>query len=1500
MTVPDTLGELERRIRWDPSLARDSHLLESYGKVGYEHWQRGRWDLAHDWFGRGLAAQEEIGRRAGVDGSAPTVLDRDFTSVIGVLALLDVYVKQRLLAGEPLDRTVLFGGRDRRGMGPSSFLSWGVGNQSYLDYWREYFPNYVSDGETHERLRPLRLARAVQYNAWRCPDGQVRHYIGAGAQAERQWEAEGRPPLLRLRDDHRERGRAELKRLGVPEEAWFVGLHVRVAGYHDLRNSDVNSYWQAIEAIVERGGWVIRMGDRTMEPLQPPEGMKTVASRVIDYVFSDCWSDWMDVYLWADGRFLVGTISGPFAVPGTFGVPAVGTNWCPMAPRYWYSRDLYIPKQYRSERESRLLTFSEILSSPIGFSHLSEELARLGVRAIDNSPEQIKEVVVEMLDRLDGTTTYTDEDEQLYQRFDRMEPPVKHRIPGGGTRIGRDFLRANAHLLDDHRLAVRSRRSSPAPVGADAPAAGGDGRLRILFFMRDAALLRVYGGALRLLSEAGHEVDLAHDLERGLDEAARLAAERPSVRFGFAPRGDGRLWAPFAGWLRGLRDQLRYAHPDYELAPKLRARGRQLAPAPLRPLGDLLVRRGYALVERTLRAIARVEEAIPPSRALRRFMRVRAPDVVLVSPLVDFARVQEPALKAARALGIPAAVCVPTWDTLSNKGLIGVAPDRVLVWNDAQRDEAVRLHGVPAGRVAVTGAPVFDQWFDWAPRRSRREFCGMLGLDPDRPLLLYVCSSRFIATDERDAVLRWIKAVRASDDPVLAGASILVRPHPKHLRPWRRALQRESVVVWSQETSRFEAGHDEDYFDSIFHSSLVVGANTSAFIEAAILGRRVYTWQAPEFAGGQEGTLHFRQLLEVGGGVLNVARDLPEHVESLRRALGEPAGAEQPAFVGAFVRPFGLDTPSAAILAAEIEGTATAEALPLGRGRPVVRAAVLPLALLVFLLHHSAARARRVPRLARRRLRAVRKRARRLKRLVKRAGKRLEQAVRERGRALRGHPRVARLELRLAERRVAGQGGAADYMGLGDLQLEHGLVERALTSWEHAVRLDPSLVKAHRKLGYEHWQRGRWDLAHDWFGRGLAAQEEIGRRAGVDGSAPTVLDRDFTSVIGVLAFLDVYVKQRLLAGEPLDRTVLFGGRDRRGMGPSSFLSWGVGNQSYLDYWREYFPNYVSDGETHERLRPLRLARAVQYNAWRCPDGQVRHYIGAGAQAERQWEAEGRPPLLRLRDDHRERGRAELKRLGVPEEAWFVGLHVRVAGYHDLRNSDVNSYWQAIEAIVERGGWVIRMGDRTMEPLQPPEGMKTVASRVIDYVFSDCWSDWMDVYLWADGRFLVGTISGPFAVPGTFGVPAVGTNWCPMAPRYWYSRDLYIPKQYRSERESRLLTFSEILSSPIGFSHLSEELARLGVRAIDNSPEQIKEVVVEMLDRLDGTTTYTDEDEQLYQRFDRMEPPVKHRIPGGGTRIGRDFLRANAHLLDDHRLAEHAEIAARSRRARSRT
>jgi hypothetical protein len=332
----------------------------------------------------------------------------------------------------------------------------------------------------------------------------------------------------------------------------------------------------------------------------------------------------------------------------------------------------------------------------------------------------------------------------------------------------------------------------------------------------------------------------------------------------------------------------------------------------------MLVKRGLELAE-TL---------VPSERYYELFIKSHAPDVILITPLIDFGSYQTDYVKSAHRLGIPIAFLAFSWDNLTNRGLVRVPPDRVLVWNDHQKREAIAYHGVPADAIVVTGAPRFDDFFVMRPSTTREEFCGRSGLDPSRPFILYLCSSPFVAPDEVGFVRRWMSAVR--QDPALAACGILVRPHPANVEPWEKVRLTDSgnASVWN-EPPKIQA--DPSLYDSLFHCAAVIGLNTSAMIEAGILGRSVHTIRTTEFAGGQDQTLHFHYLLARNGGLVEVAADLGEHCRQLAGALAnlEPGQTRSLRFIESFVRPRGIDRAVAPIVADEIERLAAIKKSPL-------------------------------------------------------------------------------------------------------------------------------------------------------------------------------------------------------------------------------------------------------------------------------------------------------------------------------------------------------------------------------------------------------------------------------------------------------------------------------------------------------------------------------------------------------------------------------------------
>jgi len=468
--------------------------------------------------------------------------------------------------------------------------------------------------------------------------------------------------------------------------------------------------------------------------------------------------------------------------------------------------------------------------------------------------------------------------------------------------------------------------------------------VKVLFFVHNLGKTRHFEGVIQGLTERGHSVVItaAHKRNKPLKLAAFADNTRVDVVTNPVRRVDE--WEPFVRPLRQARDYVRFLGPGYAHTDKLSARARVYAP-PGWP--ERLARGGVLSPGVAKRALELAETLVPSEQYYELFIRSHAPDVVLVTPLIDFGSYQTDYVKSAHRLGIPVAFLPFSWDNLTNRGLVRLTPDRVLAWNEHQKHEAVTYHGVPAERVIVTGAPRFDDFFSMRPSSTRDEFCARAGLDAGCPLLLYLCSSHFIAPDEVAFVRRWAHAVRQAPDPTLARCGILVRPHPANSESWEGATLGgiENAAVWSEPT---KVQADPALYDSLYHSAAVAGLNTSAMIEAGILGRSVHTIQTEEFAGGQEQTLHFHYLLAANGGLVEVAKDLHQHVCQLAESLTHPeAGAARSRqFVESFVRPRGLDQPVAPLMVDEIERVAK---LPKRPRRPPIWQRPASLAMLALL-----------------------------------------------------------------------------------------------------------------------------------------------------------------------------------------------------------------------------------------------------------------------------------------------------------------------------------------------------------------------------------------------------------------------------------------------------------------------------------------------------------------------------------------------------------------------
>ena len=266
-----------------------------------------------------------------------------------------------------------------------------------------------------------------------------------------------------------------------------------------------------------------------------------------------------------------------------------------------------------------------------------------------------------------------------------------------------------------------------------------------------------------------------------------------------------------------------------------------------------------------------------------------------------------------------------------------------------------------------------------------------------------------------------------------------------------------------------------------------------------------------------------------------------------------------------------------------------------------------------------------------------------------------------------------------------------------------------------------------------------------------------------------------------------------------------------------------------------------------------------------------------------------PSTIKLNNQDLINGDNERLKIGLPKKAKFVCLIVRDSSYleklygqkvnmHDYRDSDINDFLNASEALTELGYYVIRMGAVVNKPINTSNKM------IIDYAFNNLRTDFMDIYLASQCEFCITTGTGFDGTTLMFRKPNIYVNIAPLFDiRMECSSLLSIPCHYYSKKLSRKLTISEITNSKSAVYLDTKNFQDDGIELIKNSAEEIKELAIEATKR-QRKEWVDNEGDKLHEKFVKIFPSkkifnsiVRHgKIKG---RIGSDFLKKNQWWLN---------------------
>ena len=290
-----------------------------------------------------------------------------------------------------------------------------------------------------------------------------------------------------------------------------------------------------------------------------------------------------------------------------------------------------------------------------------------------------------------------------------------------------------------------------------------------------------------------------------------------------------------------------------------------------------------------------------------------------------------------------------------------------------------------------------------------------------------------------------------------------------------------------------------------------------------------------------------------------------------------------------------------------------------------------------------------------------------------------------------------------------------------------------------------------------------------------------------------------------------------------------------------------------------------------------------------------HHANTGISLDHWPQFLNYPALLHFTSSEKLAGKNLLQSLGMPSDASWVCMHNRDAeylntkvaasqfapekswGYHNYRDFSAKSMLLAAEELTKRCYFVLRMGAVVAEPLI------STNPKIVDYASTPLRSDFADIFLLAHCAAYLGSDSGIATVPIIFCRPVIYINWplSQVATLTFQGPLIFITKHLYHQATKHHLGIREVLDRKLINAGESRVYEEAGVDVVDNTPEEICELAVELDKRLKGTWHPQVHDEQLQLQFwdiFRQHCAPEH-IGSAQPRIGTAFLRQHRYLLD---------------------
>ena len=327
----------------------DGFLYDQYNFMGEKLIHVGSGHLSSRMFAGALDAQKRLRGRLprpstsltnllearGIDFRDLRIVPPAWTTQIGHLGLMDTLFRMREL-GWWQGKSFILARREH------------IANPVMLSLFESACPVLVANStvsrDVSDELLSLQRYLGLPFNAWENADGSVVNWSEAGAKAMQTWEALKKgDPLQRdmmSASAMMRRWLSSFKNYGPAGACnqmigMFVCIYESSSFHRDLehghRNATFDNYVDAIRFVVDKGGWVIRMGASSASPVPQMH-------RLVDYAREPLKVPVLDLHLLRTARYFIGTMSGLTNAALSLGSPAALVNCTTYEAQVWNSK----------------------------------------------------------------------------------------------------------------------------------------------------------------------------------------------------------------------------------------------------------------------------------------------------------------------------------------------------------------------------------------------------------------------------------------------------------------------------------------------------------------------------------------------------------------------------------------------------------------------------------------------------------------------------------------------------------------------------------------------------------------------------------------------------------------------------------------------------------------------------------------------------------------------------------------------------------------------------------------------------------------------------------------------------------------------------------------------------------------------------------------------------------------------------------------------------------